>query len=41
MQFEILNTLHPSPAVCGLVTEEARRFIRDHGMSKYFFLDNL
>ncbi|CAD6225196.1 unnamed protein product [Miscanthus lutarioriparius] len=29
-EFEILNTLHPSPAVCGLPTEEARRFIRDH-----------
>lgn len=28
-EFEILNTLHPSPAVCGLPTEEARQFIRD------------
>lgn len=40
MQFEILNTLHPSPAVCGLPTEEARQFIRDYGMSK-FILHNL
>ncbi|RLN34818.1 uncharacterized protein C2845_PM03G32660 [Panicum miliaceum] len=29
-EFEILNTLHPSPAVCGLPTEEARQFIRDY-----------
>ncbi|PAN12067.1 hypothetical protein GQ55_2G232000 [Panicum hallii var. hallii] len=29
-EFEILNTLHPSPAVCGLPTEEARHFIRDY-----------
>nr|CAB3453213.1 unnamed protein product [Digitaria exilis] len=29
-EFEILNTLHPSPAVCGLPTEESRRFIRDY-----------
>ncbi|CAL5088669.1 unnamed protein product [Urochloa decumbens] len=29
-EFEILNTLHPSPAVCGLPTEDARQFIRDY-----------
>ncbi|KAL6599306.1 hypothetical protein ACP70R_045800 [Stipagrostis hirtigluma subsp. patula] len=29
-EFDILNTLHPSPAVCGLPTEEARQFIRDY-----------
>ncbi|CAN6182061.1 unnamed protein product [Urochloa humidicola] len=29
-EFEILNTLHPSPAVCGLPTEQARQFIRDY-----------
>ncbi|KAL6846319.1 hypothetical protein ACP4OV_023767 [Aristida adscensionis] len=31
-EFDILNTLHPSPAVCGLPTEEARQFIRDFVM---------
>lgn len=35
LQFDILNTLHPSPAVCGLPTEEARQFIRDYGMCLY------
>lgn len=29
-EFDILNALHPSPAVCGLPTEEARQFIRDY-----------
>ncbi|KAK3133165.1 hypothetical protein QOZ80_6AG0533210 [Eleusine coracana subsp. coracana] len=29
-EFDILNTLHPSPAVCGLPTKEARYFIRDY-----------
>ncbi|NP_001390677.1 isochorismate synthase 1, chloroplastic [Oryza sativa Japonica Group] len=29
-EFDILNTLHPSPAVCGLPTEEARQFIQDY-----------
>lgn len=29
-EFDILNALHPSPAVCGLSTEEARQFIRDY-----------
>ncbi|TVU09292.1 hypothetical protein EJB05_42755, partial [Eragrostis curvula] len=30
VEFEILNTLHPSPAVCGLPTEDARQFIREY-----------
>lgn len=38
LQFDILNTLHPSPAVCGLPTEEARRFIRDYGISQFDLL---
>ncbi|KAG8049607.1 hypothetical protein GUJ93_ZPchr0009g1582 [Zizania palustris] len=29
-EFDILNTLHPSPAVCGRPTEEARQFIQDY-----------
>lgn len=29
-EFEILDSLHPSPAVCGLSSEEARRFIEKH-----------
>lgn len=32
LQFNILTSLHPSPAVCGLPTEEARRFIKENGM---------
>uniref|UniRef100_A0A0A0LS91 isochorismate synthase n=1 Tax=Cucumis sativus TaxID=3659 RepID=A0A0A0LS91_CUCSA len=28
-EFEILSTLHPTPAVCGLPTEEARDFIAE------------
>ncbi|XP_038975111.1 isochorismate synthase 2, chloroplastic [Phoenix dactylifera] len=28
-EFDILTSLHPSPAVCGLPTEEARRFIEE------------
>lgn len=31
MQFEILSSLHPSPAVCGWPTEEARLFIAENG----------
>ncbi|XP_020087641.1 isochorismate synthase 2, chloroplastic-like isoform X4 [Ananas comosus] len=31
-EFDILKSLHPSPAVCGLPTEEARRFIEENGM---------
>ncbi|KAJ3683359.1 hypothetical protein LUZ60_013586 [Juncus effusus] len=29
-EFEVLRTLHPSPAVCGLPTEEARKFIEEN-----------
>ncbi|KAJ4749179.1 Isochorismate synthase [Rhynchospora pubera] len=31
-EFEVLKTLHPSPAVGGLPTEEARRFIEENEM---------
>ncbi|XP_020087620.1 isochorismate synthase 2, chloroplastic-like isoform X2 [Ananas comosus] len=31
-EFDILKSLHPSPAVCGLPTEEARRFIEENEM---------
>lgn len=31
-EFDILTSLHPSPAVCGLPTEEARRFIKENEM---------
>lgn len=30
-QFDILASLHPSPAVCGFPTEEARLFIAEAG----------
>ncbi|XP_073107065.1 isochorismate synthase 2, chloroplastic isoform X2 [Elaeis guineensis] len=31
-EFDILTCLHPSPAVCGLPTEEARQFIEENEM---------
>lgn len=31
LQFYVLTHLHPTPAVCGLPTEEARRFIAENG----------
>ncbi|KAH0448039.1 hypothetical protein IEQ34_021839 [Dendrobium chrysotoxum] len=30
-EFDVLASLHPSPAVCGLPSEEARKFIEEHG----------
>ncbi|XP_030956410.1 uncharacterized protein LOC115978703, partial [Quercus lobata] len=34
-QFDILASLHPSPAVCGFPTEEARLFIAETGVSLF------
>lgn len=31
LQFDVLSSLHPTPAVCGLPTEEARQFIAETG----------
>ncbi|XP_072977954.1 isochorismate synthase 2, chloroplastic-like [Typha angustifolia] len=31
-EFDILKSLHPSPAVCGLPTEEARQYIEENEM---------
>lgn len=37
-QFEILSSLHPTPAVCGFPTDEARLLIAETGICQVHFI---